>query len=72
MREYVKGSVLTFDTQLTHSDNFSAHDFSTSGSNRSICIVRALDVPEPSTFALLGLGTFGLLAYEWRRRKAKA
>jgi hypothetical protein len=28
-------------------------------------------VPEPSTVALLGLGTLGLLAYEWRR-KAKA
>jgi hypothetical protein len=25
-------------------------------------------VPEPSTLALLGLGTFGLLGYGWRRR----
>jgi hypothetical protein len=32
----------------------------------------AADVPEPSTLALLGLGTFSLLAYDWRRRKAKA
>jgi hypothetical protein len=30
------------------------------------------DVPEPTTFALLGLGTLSLLAYDWRRRKAKA
>jgi hypothetical protein len=29
-------------------------------------------IPEPSSFALLGLGSFSLLAYEWRRRKAKA
>ncbi|MGP8199847.1 MAG: PEP-CTERM sorting domain-containing protein [Limisphaerales bacterium] len=29
-------------------------------------------VPEPSTFALLGLGTLNLLGYEWRRRMAKA
>jgi hypothetical protein len=28
-------------------------------------------IPEPSTTALLGLGTLGLLAYEWRRRTAK-
>jgi hypothetical protein len=26
-------------------------------------------VPEPSTFALLGCGLFGLLAYAWRKRK---
>jgi len=26
-------------------------------------------VPEPSTFALLGMGTLGLLAYAWRRRR---
>ena len=29
-------------------------------------------VPEPSTSALLSIGAFGLLAYEWRRRTAKA
>ena len=28
-------------------------------------------VPEPSAFALLGLGTLSLLAYSWRRRTAK-
>jgi hypothetical protein len=27
-------------------------------------------VPEPSTFALLGMSMFGLLCYAWRRRKA--
>lgn len=26
-------------------------------------------VPEPSTFALLGMGLFGLLAYAWRKRR---
>jgi hypothetical protein len=26
-------------------------------------------VPESSTLTLLGLGTLGLLAYSWRRRK---
>ncbi len=29
-------------------------------------------VPEPCTLALLGVGTLSLLAYEWRRRQAKA
>jgi hypothetical protein len=29
-------------------------------------------VPEPSAFALLGLGTAGLLAYGWRRRRLAA
>ncbi len=29
-------------------------------------------VPEPSSLTLLAAGTFSLLAYEWRRRKAKA
>ena len=29
-------------------------------------------VPEPSTFALLGCGLFGLLAYGWRRRAGLA
>ncbi len=29
-------------------------------------------VPEPTTLTLLGVGTLSLLAYEWRRRKAKA
>jgi hypothetical protein len=28
-------------------------------------------VPEPSTFAFLGIGAFGLLAYAWRRRRAR-
>ena len=32
----------------------------------------ATECPEPSTVALLGIGTLSLLAYEWRRRKAKA
>jgi hypothetical protein len=27
-------------------------------------------IPEPSAFVLLGLGTFGLFAYAWRRRAA--
>ena len=36
-------------------------------------IIRGLDVvPEPSTLALLGLGTLSLLARDWRRRTAKA
>jgi len=30
------------------------------------------DVPEPSSFALLGIGALGLLGYVWRRRTAKA
>jgi hypothetical protein len=30
------------------------------------------DVPEPSTFALLGVGALGLLAYAWRRRRLAA
>ena len=29
-------------------------------------------VPEPSTFALLGVGAVGFLGYAWRRRKRKA
>jgi len=26
-------------------------------------------VPEPSTFVLLAMGAFGLLAYAWRKRR---
>jgi hypothetical protein len=33
--------------------------------------VGSICVPEPSTFALLGLGTVGLLSCQWRRRMAK-
>ena len=36
----------------------------------SVSLVSA--VPEPGTFTLLGAGTFGLLAYVWRRRKQVA
>lgn len=32
----------------------------------------AINVPEPSTFALLGVGAIGLLGYAWRRRKQTA
>ena len=30
----------------------------------------AMAVPEPSTFVLLGIGVYGLLAWAWRRQKA--
>jgi hypothetical protein len=30
--------------------------------------IAAQEVPEPSTFVLLGIGAMGLLAYAWRRR----
>ena len=32
-------------------------------------VVGVAEVPEPSTFGLLGVGTVGLLAYGWRRRR---
>jgi hypothetical protein len=32
---------------------------------------QAVRIPEPSTFALLGVGAIGLLAYAWRRRRAR-
>jgi hypothetical protein len=34
----------------------------------SVDAVLLTPVPEPSTFALLGVGVFGLLAYAWRRQ----
>ena len=31
--------------------------------------IRVSEVPEPSTFVLLGISAFGLFAWAWRRRK---
>ena len=39
-----------------------------SGSTLFVDGVFAYSVPEPSTFALLGVGAIGLFAYAWRRR----
>ena len=39
------------------------------GTNYVFRGVALAPVPEPSTFALLAVGTMGLLAYAWRRRK---
>jgi hypothetical protein len=39
------------------------------GPHIGIWLVRGSVVPEPSTFALLGIGIVGLIGYRWRRRK---
>jgi hypothetical protein len=55
-------SVQLYSTWLVSGDSF----------NFSIDNVTYHSVPEPSSFALLGIGVISLLAYAWRRRQCSA
>jgi hypothetical protein len=44
-------------------------NFNDNSGSYSVLITQLTPVPEPSALILLGIGAFGLLAYDWRRRK---
>ena len=53
-------------------DPFSIGGFSTNGPHFLNINMIAETVPEPSTFALLGMGAISLLGYAWRWRRQVA
>jgi hypothetical protein len=65
-------------TMNTALDSSAALDFRFSGNNKeeqyqiNSLSIQVEGVPEPSTFALLGMSAFGLLAWAWRRNRRSA
>jgi hypothetical protein len=66
----VQGGLSSDLTAVSGEIDVSGHTSATIGAEGDIFV--AGSIPEPSTFALLGLGTLSLLAYDRRRRQAKA
>ena len=72
------GLVVFGDNTINRIDAFNAYELGTApwdqviirlGGSGAVDNIQFSYVPEPSTFALFGLGAFGLLGYGWRRRK---
>ena len=67
--KYASGSWSKYAaTDLTYDNAYASFTVSSMGTYA----VTGFAVPEPSTLVLLGMGTFGLLAWAWRRNRKPA